>query len=83
MFSCFAAWLGVIPALMSFSAAETFSPGSGGRPGFLPRFLAAAMPSRVRSAISRRSKCAIAQKTWKTGSPAADDVSTSSSRLAR
>ncbi len=43
-------------AWMSFFAAETFSPESGGRPGFLPRFPAALMPSRVRSAINRRSK---------------------------
>ena len=32
---------------MSFSAAETVSGSSGGRPGFRPRSLASAMPSRV------------------------------------
>ena len=42
---------------------------------FRPRFLAAAMPSRVRSEINRRSKCAMAPKTWNTSSPAADEVS--------
>ena len=39
-----AAWPGVIPPLMSFFAAETLYQGSGGRPGILPRFLAAALP---------------------------------------
>ena len=34
---------------MSFRAAETVSVDSGGRSGFLPRFLAAAMPSLVGS----------------------------------
>ena len=33
-------------------------------------FRAAAMPSRVRSEMSRPSKCAIAPKTWNTSSPA-------------
>jgi hypothetical protein len=33
------------------------------------------MPSFVRSAISRRSKCAMAPNTWKISSPAADEVS--------
>ena len=40
-----------------------------------PRFLAAAMLSRVRSEMSRRSKCAMEPKTWNTSSPAADEVS--------
>ena len=44
---------------MSFSAAETVSGSSGGRPGVRPRFLAAAMPSRVCPEMSRRSKCAM------------------------
>ena len=83
MFSCFAACPRVIPAFMSFFTAETFSLESGSRPGFLPRFLAAAMPSRVRSAISRRSKWAIEPNTWKTSSPAAEMVSTYSSMLIR
>jgi hypothetical protein len=33
------------------------------------------MPSLVRSKISLRSKCAMAPKTWKISSPAADVVS--------
>ena len=41
------------------------------------------MPSRVRSEMSRRSKCAMAPKTWTTSSPAADEVSRRSSRLTR
>ena len=36
-----------------------------------PRLLAAATPSRVRSEIGRRSKCAMAPKTWNTSSPGA------------
>ena len=68
---------------MSFWAAETVSGSSGGRPGVRPRFLAAAMPSRVRSEMSRRSKCAMEPKTWNTSSPAADEVSRCSSRLIR
>ena len=51
--SCFAARAGDNPAAMSFSAAETVSGSSGGRPGVRPRFLAAAMPSQVRSEMSR------------------------------
>ena len=51
---------------MSFWAAETVSWSSGGRPGARPRFLAAAMPSRVRSEMSWRSKCAMEPKTWNT-----------------
>ena len=34
---------------------------------------AATMPSRVRSEMSRRSKCAMEPKTWNTSSPAADE----------
>ena len=49
---------------MSFCAAETVSGSSAGRPGIRPRFLAAAMPSRVRSEMRRRSKWAIAPNTW-------------------
>ena len=49
---------------MSFCAAETVSGSSAGRPGIRPRFLAAAIPSRVRSEMSRRSKWAIAPNTW-------------------
>ena len=64
---------------MSFCVAETVSGSSGGRPGDRPRFRAAAIPSRVRSEISRRSKCAIAPKTWNTSSPAAKEVSRRSS----
>jgi hypothetical protein len=41
--------------------------------------LAAATPSLVRSEMSRRSKWAMAPKTWKTSSPAADEVSIFSS----
>ena len=37
------------------------------------------MPSRVRSEMSRRSKCAMEPKTWNTSSPAADEVSRRSS----
>ena len=37
----------------------------------------------VPSMIRRRSKCAIAPKTWNTSSPAADEVSSFSSRLIR
>jgi hypothetical protein len=66
---------GVIPALTSFCKAETVSVFSFGRPGFFPRFRAAAMPSRVRSEVKRRSKWAIAPNTWNTNSPAALDVS--------
>ena len=47
---------------MSFSAAETVSWSSSGRPGVRPRFLAAAMPSRVRSEMSRRQ--ANTRKRW-------------------
>ena len=68
---------------MSFCAAETVSGSSGGRPGVRPRFLAAAMPSRVRSEMSRCSKWAIAPNTWNTSSPAADEVSRRSSRLTK
>ena len=50
------------------------------RAGVRPRLRAAAVPSRVRSEISRRSKCAIAPKTWNTSSPAAEEVSRRSSR---
>lgn len=52
-----------------------FSSSSGGRPGCLPRARAAAMPSRVRSTIRRRSKWAMALNTWNTSSPDADTVS--------
>lgn len=41
------------------------------------------MPSFVRSAIRRRSKCAIDPKTWKTSSPAAELVSIFSSKQFR
>ena len=68
---------------MSFWAAETVSGSSGGQPSVRPRFLAAAMPSRVRSEMSRRSKCAKEPKTWNTSSPAADEVSRRSLRLTR
>ena len=64
---------------MSFRVAETVSGSSGGRPGARPRFRAAAIPSRVRSEISRRSKCAIAPKTWNTSSPPVEEVSRRSS----
>ena len=60
---------------MSFCAAETVSGSSGGRPGDRPRLRAARMPSRVRSEISRRSKCAVEPKSWNTSSPAAEEVS--------
>ena len=78
-----AARAGDNPAAMSFSAAETVSGSSGGRPGVRPCFLAAAMPSRVRSEMSWRSKCAMEPKTWNTSSPAADEVSRRSLRLIR
>ena len=39
---------------MSFCAAQTVSGSSGGRPSVRPRFLTAAMPSRVLSEMSRR-----------------------------
>ena len=68
---------------MSFSVAETVSESSGGRPGFRPRRLASAMPSRVRSEMSRPSKWAIAPNTWNTSSPAAEEESRRSSRLTR
>ena len=81
--SCFAVCPGVKPASTRGCAAETFSRSSGGRPGLLPRFLAAAILSRVRSEMSRRSKWTIAPKTWNTSSPAAEVVSMLSSRLTR
>ena len=64
---------------MSFCVAETVSGSSGGRPGARPRFRATAIPSRVRSEISRRSRCAIAPKTWNTSSAADEEVSRRSS----
>ena len=70
--SCFAARAGDMPASMSFPAANTVSGSSAGRPGFRPRFLAAAIPSRVRSEIGRRSKWAIAPNPWNTSSPAGE-----------
>ena len=69
------------PEATSLSAAATLSRSSGWRPGRLPRARAAMMPSLVRSAISRRSKWAIAPNTWNTSSPAAEPVSIRSSRL--
>lgn len=59
------------------AAAISVSSLSGGRPAQDDR--AAAIPSFVRSPIRRRSKCAIAPKTWNTSSPAADEVSRRSS----
>ena len=81
--SCFAACPAVSPAWTRACVAETVSRSSAGRPGLLPRFLAAAIPSRVRSEMSRLSKWAIAPKTWNTSSPAAEVVSMRSSRLTR
>ena len=81
--NCFAAWPDVRPASTRVCVAETVSLFSGGRPGLLPRFLAAAISSRVHSEMSRRSKWAIAPKTWNTSSPAAEIVSMLSSRLTR
>ena len=79
--SCFAACPAVIPASTRFCKAKTVSDPRGGLPGFLPFSLAAWIPSLVRSEISLRSKCAMAPKTWKINSPAADVVSIRSSRL--
>ena len=73
--SCFAATVGDRPDLTRLSAAAILSASRGRRPGCLPRARAAAIPSFVRSAIRRRSKCAIAPKTWKINSPAAELVS--------
>ena len=74
---------GVMPASTSLRNAAAFSGSTGGRPGRLPRLRAAARPSLVRSEISRRSKWAMAPKTWNTSSLAADEVSIRSSRLIR
>lgn len=52
-------------------------------PRRFPFALAAATPSLIRSEISRLSKCAMAPKTWKMNSPAAEEVSIFSSRLRR
>ena len=81
--SFFAACPGVNPASTRLCAADTVSRSSGGRPGLLPRFLAAAIPSRVHSEMSRRSKWAIVPKTWNTSSPVAEVVSMRSSRLTK
>ena len=52
-----------VPLSTSSCRAETVSACSGGLPGVRPRILAASRPSFVRSDISRRSKCAIAERT--------------------
>jgi len=72
MVRCFAAWETDFPALTRSWRAKTVSGGNGGRPGVRPCFRALTKPSLVRSGIRRRSKCAMAPKTWNTSSPAAD-----------
>ena len=61
--SCFAACSTVMPTLKRARAAETDSAENCVRPGFRPRFLVPAIPSRVRSGISHRSNRAIVPKT--------------------
>ena len=63
--------------------AKIVSWSSGCRPGVRPGLLATAMPSQVRSEMSRRLKCAMAPKRWNTRSPAVEEVSRRSSRLTR
>ncbi len=79
--SCFAACRAIIPAWTKFFSAKIVSTSSRDLPGFRPFNLAASIPSFVCAEISRRSKWAMAPKTWKISSPAADVVSMRSSRL--